>query len=268
MYFEERKKIIIDVLQLQGACTYQELEKLLSVSNMTVRRDIDRLVNEKKVIKTLGGVQIGNVSENFYETNLLSRLHKNVKEKNAIAKTALGMIEPGETIYLDGSSTCIQLAKLLARKTSGITILTNSPLVHIELARGVGNTIICIGGQHDPTTFCLVGDLAENEARKYYIDKVFISTKGFLPAEGTFESSIATFRIKQIFAAQTKHVILLADYSKFGQRALRKVLNISEIDTVITDDKTPEQELALLRKNNVSVLVVASLEQEVFEEVK
>ncbi len=268
MYSEERTKIILEILQLQGACSYQELEKVLSVSNMTVRRDIDRLAKDKKVIKTLGGVQISHVSENFYETSLLSRLNRNVKEKNAIAKTALGMIEPGETIYLDGSSTCIQLAKLLARKTSGITILTNSPLVHIELGRGVGNTIISIGGQHDPNSFCLVGEMAENEARKYYVDKMFISTKGFLPTEGTFESSIATFRIKQIFAAQTKRLILLVDHSKFGQRALRKVLDISDIHTVITDDKTSEQELSLLRESVVLVLVAPSAEQELLVELK
>jgi len=265
---DEREKIISEVLQLQGACSYQELEKMLRVSNMTVRRDIDRMAKEKKVIKTLGGVQLRNVSETFYETSLLSRLHERVKEKNAIAKTALEMIEPGETIYLDGSSTCIQLAKLLARRSSGNTILTNSPLVHIELGRGMGNTIISIGGQHDPNSFCLVGEMAESEARKYYVDKMFISTKGFISDEGTFESSIATFRIKQIFAAQTNHLSLLVDHSKFGQRALRKVLDISAIHTVITDDKTAEQELSLLRKSNVSVLVAASTEQGILEEVK
>ena len=88
-----------------------------------------------------------------------------------------------------------------------------------------------------------MGSTAEEAARRFFVDIAFLSTKGFLPEEGTFESSIATFRIKQVIAEQAARVVLLVDHSKFGQRALCKVLDMGQIDEVITDAGTAAADL-------------------------
>ena len=114
-----------------------------------------------------------------------------------------------------------------------------------------------LGGQFDPASACFVGPTAEEAARRFFVDVAFLSTKGFLPAEGTFESSMATFRIKQIIAEQAARVVLLGDHSKFGQRALCKVLDIGQIDEVITDAGATADDLAQLEQQGISVRVAA-----------
>ena len=95
----------------------------------------------------------------------------------------------------------------------------------------------------------------EEAARRFFVDVAFFSTKGFLPDEGTFESSIAAIRVKQIMAEQAGRVVLMVDHSKFGQRALCKALDIAEIDEVITDAGTPAADLAVLERRGVAVRV-------------
>ena len=253
-----RHQAIVQLIEDQGVCSYQELEKHLNVSNMTIRRDVDQLAANKNVIKTLGGIQKANAPENFYESSLISRLSVNKKEKRAITQEAMKLIEPGQSIYLDGSSTSIELAKRLALEACDVTIVTNSLLVYTELTKGKNNIINCIGGQHDPVSFCLTGPRTEDEARRYHIDMAFLSTKGFPPDHGMFESSAPTYRIKQIMAQQSSKVVLMVDHTKFNQRALFNVLSVEQIDTVITDEGISESDLKLL-KNNVKNVHVVSL---------
>jgi hypothetical protein len=97
--------------------------------------------------------------------------------------------------------------------------------------------------------------LAEEAARRLFVDVAFLSTKGLLPDEGTFESSMATFRVKQIVVEQAARVVLLVDHTKFHQRALCKVLDITQIDEVITDAGAPADGVASLQQRGLTVRV-------------
>ena len=147
------------------------------------------------------------------------------------------------------------LARQLARQLHGLTVVTHSALVCLELGRTMDNTIISLGGQFDPSSACFVGPTAEEAARRLFVDVAYLSTKGFLPAEGIFESSMATFRIKQIVAEQAARVVLLVDHSKFGQRALCKVLDIAQIHEVITDAGTVASDVELLQQRGLVVRI-------------
>lgn len=255
-----RQRDILDHLERQGACSYQELTELLGVSTMTVRRDIDELANQGHVIKTLGGAQIANAPSRFYETTLRNRVAEHRQEKRCIAQLAAELIRPKQTIFLDGSTTCLELAAQLIRvRTEELTIVSNSVLVAMELGQNKANMVVGLGGQYDPDSASYVGPTAEESATRFFVDLAFVSTKGFVPAEGTFESSISNFRIKQMIARQCSELVLLADHSKFGQRALCKVLDIAQISSIVTDSQTDEAELNSLRKMGKQVHV-ASLE--------
>jgi DeoR/GlpR family transcriptional regulator of sugar metabolism len=97
--------------------------------------------------------------------------------------------------------------------------------------------------------------LTEEACRNLFADTAFVSTKAFAPTEGTFESSIATLRIKQLIAQRSSKLILLVDSSKFGLRALCKVLGVEAIHMVITDNKCPKNALEALRKAGPQVVV-------------
>jgi DeoR/GlpR family transcriptional regulator of sugar metabolism len=252
---DDRLALISRIIDESGSMSYQKLAKALNVSRMTVRRDIALLSSKGKLIKTLGGAHRSNAQSNLYESPLMSRLYVNSREKRAIAAIALDYIKPNETIYLDGSTTCLELAKSLSRFPGSITVVTNSSMIFLELTKTNSHTIFCIGGQHDPESFCLTGLRAEEEAHKYFVDKAFFSTKGFISAEGTFESSVAAFRMKQIMAKQCREAILLVDHSKFGQRALCKVLDIEKINTIITDSQTDPIAIKELADRGISVKI-------------
>jgi DeoR/GlpR family transcriptional regulator of sugar metabolism len=251
----DRNHAIVEHLDAVGVCTYQDLAKLLGVSEMTIRRDVDKLVQKGGVIKIFGGLQTAHAPENLYESPIQPRGRIHRLEKEQIARAAIQEIKPHQTIFLDGSTTCVALARRLAKEMTGLTVVTHSALVCLELGRTAANTIFHLGGQFDPASACCGGPTTEESARRFFVDIAFFSTKGFLPDEGTFESSLATLRIKQIVAEQAARVVLLVDHSKFGQRALCKVLDIGQIHEVITDAATAASDLALVEQRGVAVRI-------------
>ena len=252
---KSRHRQILDLLVTQGACTYQELSARFDVSTMTIRRDVEFLAGQGLLIKTLGGVQNASAPSYFFETPLYSRISKNRDEKREIAERALELIESGQTLFIDGSTTCQQLARLIADERQGLTIVTNSALVAIEVGKSTNNMTVCIGGQFERDTVSFIGASAEEAAGKYFVDMCLISTKGFVPAEGTFESSVGNLTVKQRFSDQSAHTILLVDHSKFGARALTKAIDISRIGTVVTDAATSQSDLDLLQELGKDVKV-------------
>jgi len=250
-----RQEQILEWLERVGVGSYQELADFLSVSTMTVRRDVDDLNNRGLIIKTLGGVQRANAPGYLMETEIHGRMARQRLEKQAIAKAAIELIGDQQTLFLDGSTTCLELAKLVARRMRGLTIITNSALTSMEIGRNRNNTVIGIGGEFDPNSCCYVGASAEDAAERFYVDIAFISTMGFLPSEGTFESTVANYRIKQISTRRSKRVVLLVDHSKFGQRALARVLDADEVDCVVTDAAATKDHLSQLADTGIEYVV-------------
>ncbi len=253
----QRRQTILDHLDAVGACSYQELAQRLNVSEMTVRRDADKLLERGEVIKTLGGVQTARGPKQFYESAVYQRMPVCRAQKEQIAAEALRQLQPGQTIFLDGSTTSLVFSRQIAKNLRGLTLVTHSALACLEFAQGKENTVVSLGGQFDPSSACFVGATAEEAARRFFPDSAFFSTKGFLPEEGTFESTIATFRIKQILAEQAARVVLLVDHSKFGQRALCKVLETEQIDEVITDAGASASDVAVLEQRGLTVRVAS-----------
>jgi DeoR/GlpR family transcriptional regulator of sugar metabolism len=250
-----RQEQILEWLERVGVGSYQELADLLAVSTMTVRRDVDDLNSRGLVIKTLGGVQRADAPSYLMETAIQGRMAKQRLEKQAIAKAAIELIGDHQTLFMDGSTTCLELAKLTARRMRGLTIITNSALTTMEIGRNRNNTVIGMGGEFDPNSCCYVGASAEDAAERFYVDIAFISTMGFLPSEGTFESTVANFRVKQILTRRSKRVVLLIDHSKFGLRALARVLDADEVDCVVTDEATTEDYLSQLADSGTEYLI-------------
>ncbi len=238
----------------QGTASYEALADLLQVSTMTVRRDCEELAQFGKIIKTIGGIQQAHAPAYLYENTVRERIATNRAEKRAIAAKALDLIPNNQTIFIDGGTTNLALAKLIADSRTGLTILTNSALTCLELSKGQ-NTIIGIGGEYDPLALSFVGPQAEEMAKSFFVDQAFLTTKGFLPADGTYESAVATFRIKQNVVERAVETVLLVDHTKFGHRALSKVLDISQIQQVVTDEGTAESDLASLRRAGIRVNV-------------
>ena len=250
----KRSELILELVDSGFPTSYKDLAKSLGVSPMTIRRDCEELARAGKIIRTLGGILRADPMLEFYEKTTPERIGVNTIEKHAIARKALELIKPPCTVFIDGSTTGLALAKLIDKDLRGLTIVTHSLLVCLALTSG-HNTTICAGGEFEPRSQCLVGPETERFAKSIFIDIAFVSATGFLPTEGTFESSPATFRIKQEVAGQASELVLLADHRKFGRRALSKVLDLTQISHVVTDDQVSEEYVAILREAGIKVTV-------------
>lgn len=208
-----------------------------------------------KTIKAETGGQSSSIASSLYETSLLPRLSLNIPEKQAIALRAMELIEPNKTLFIDGGTTCIQFARALANRRIRQTVVTNSTLICLELGQCSEMRVIGVGGEFDPASASFVGRTCEEAIDHFYVDYAITSTKAFLPAEGTFESSMGTLRVKQVVSRHCGQLILLVDNSKFGQRSLCKVLDISQIGPIVTDSRAPTDAINQLRANDHAIYV-------------
>lgn len=208
----------------------------------------------EELLRLLGGVRLVNGEFGLYEQTTEERLAANAIEKHAIAKKALQLIDRPCVIFVDGSTTCLAFCKLIDKERSGLTIVTHSAQICLAMRSG-RNTVLCAGGELEPRSLCFVGPDAETFVRSIFIDVSFVSATGFIPGDGTYESEPVTFRIKRGVAERSTEVVLLADHTKFGRRALSKVLDASRINNVVTDDQTSEVDVAELRRGGTTVTV-------------
>lgn len=256
MKLNRRHQSILDRLASDGECRYAALAGQLRVSAMTIRRDVDTMAAAGQLLKTLRGARRSDAGQSLFETDLQARLSANLPQKRAIAAVAAARIKPGQTLFLDGGTTCLELAKLLARQAQGVTLVSNSALICLHLGQGgAHNTIIALGGEYDAASASMHGPDTEAALARLYVDTAFLSTKGFLPEEGTFESAAHLYRLKQLVVGRARNVTLLVDAGKFGRRALAKVLDTAQLHTLITDAQAPAADLERLRQQGCEVLV-------------
>lgn len=246
----------MDYLKACEQASYEQLSELIGTSTMTVRREVAAMENQELVIKTPGGVRLFRPHRHsMYESHIRERLTQNRREKQAIATTAADLLSGMESVFLDGGTTILELARAFASEKSGHRFVTNSLLVSSELLAAGHERVTLLGGDYCSESAAFTGQIAEENARSFFYDAAVFSTKGVVVGEGTFESSPENFRVKQIVAPRASKVFLLADHSKFGVRALRKVLDFSAIHCVVTDAKTPLQTIEAMRGLGVEVVV-------------
>ena len=253
----QRQQKILEHVGQVGIVSLAELAQMFSVSEFTIRRDIEYLDRSRLLVKVKGGAQRLETVAQLPEVSLRHRMKINTSEKERIAAKALELVLPGDTIFLDGSSTIACLARAIAQNCHNITVVTNSVLVALELSESPDIRLIGLGGIFDRETLSYVGfdpDAPAEALESFYVDKAFFSSAGFVPKEGTFENAAFNRTTKRLAAQRAAKVYLLIDASKFGKRALARVLDTSQIDTVITDKMPNERDGRQLQQCRINLV--------------
>ena len=214
-----------------GVNRVEDLGRRLRVSAATVRRDLDLLERRGAIRRVHGGaVSVENrLDESLFEDKTALA----VREKRRIAEAALKFIEPGDTIYLDGGSTVLELARLLGER-SNLTVVTNSLHAAHELA-GRGPRLIVIGGELRRLSQTLVGPLTRLVLRELHLDKAFMGTMGFAVKEGLTTTDPSEAFTKEAVMGQARQVIVLADGSKAGKVSFASAGRWANVHVLITD---------------------------------
>ena len=190
----ERRNLILEKLQTERRVVVSELSQLYEVSEETIRRDLDKLEKEGLATKSYGGAVINeNVS---IDLPFNIRKNQNVGGKQKMAEIVAEMVQDGDHIFLDASTTAVFIAKALKDKER-LTVITNSMEILIELSDVSGWNIISTGGVMKEGYLAFLGSRTEEVIRSYYVDKVFFSCKALDQEWGIMESQEAFEKIRE-----------------------------------------------------------------------
>jgi DeoR/GlpR family transcriptional regulator of sugar metabolism len=251
MLIAERQRSIITIVTEGGSARVTELAKHFRVTEETIRRDLEKLESEGKLLRSHGGAvaPVATAGERHYTERQLA----NAREKSAIARLAVELISEGDTIVLDASSTVLQLARLLP--DIDVTVLTNSIQVALALADRPRMRVVGTGGTLSSASLSFAGPQAEEALEKYFVNKAFLSCTGVDIDFGLSDINErqALFKVKMMdISART---YLLADHSKFGAKSLRRFSRIEDVDEIITDSELDADMLETIRRAGPTVIV-------------
>ncbi|ONI38679.1 DeoR family transcriptional regulator [Candidatus Epulonipiscium fishelsonii] len=247
----ERRNEILKKLQEEKKVVVGDLSKLYSVSEETIRRDLDKLDKEGLCIKSYGGALLSDATYNDMPTNV--RKKSNAKVKKIIANLVAELIEDGDYIMLDASSTSGFIAKAIQYKEN-LTVLTNSVEILLELADVSGWNIISTGGKLQEGYLALTGPRTLETLDKYKIKKSILSCKGFSIDDGMMESNEDFACIKEKMITIGKQVILAIDSSKFDKAGFIKYGSLDMIDIVVTDKKPDVRFMDLFSEHKIECI--------------
>lgn len=234
----ERRNLILEKLHEEKRVVVSELSQLYNVSEETIRRDLDKLEKEGLAKKSYGGAVINEDVSIDLPFNI--RKNQNVGGKQKMAELVAGMIDDGEHIFLDASSTAVFVAKALKTKER-LTVITNSMEILLELSDVSGWNIISTGGRMKEGYLAFLGSRTEEAIRSYYADKVIISCKALDHEWGIMESQEAFGSTKRCMMASGRKKILVIDSRKFDRTAFSVAGNLRDVDVVVTDTKPSEK---------------------------
>jgi len=253
MFAVERQKRIIETLKEDGAVWVSKLSVELGVTEETVRRDLEKLEKQEALVRTHGGAIP--VDESNHEMSLEKRKHLNADAKEKLAKEAVKHILPGDTIFLDASTTTFYMAREL-KNMKDITVVTNSIRVITELAGNANLKVIGVGG-FVSNNQSFVGTLASNYINQNcYANKVFFSSRGVTQSGGILDSNEQEWAIKQTMIKNADMKFYICDKSKIGRIGFAKLADFEEIDYFISEKGFNDDIQKNLEDLNVKVITV------------
>ncbi|MBE6589828.1 MAG: DeoR/GlpR transcriptional regulator [Ruminococcaceae bacterium] len=232
MYKCEREDEIMALLGSTEYATVEYLVKKINISASSIRRDLKNLEERGLVIRSYGGVKLAEATGKHIPFSL--RSHENSVQKKQMAKVALKLLHPGETVFLDGSSSAYFVSELLPA-LGGVTVITNSIDVMSLLSR-YDIKAYCTGGViSGDNRAVLVGGYTQEFLQKLRADAALFSVQG-IHADGSFFDCYAEeVAVRNLMMKNAKRKILLCDSSKWGRASTFYQGNIADIDYLVTD---------------------------------
>lgn len=250
---ERRGKIEQTILKNKSVLVL-ELAKEFDVTTETIRSDLEKLEKQGVLVRTYGGATL--VESREADMNINERETVNFEGKQRIGMKAAELIKDGETVFLDASTSSLQLARNIKDK-KGITIITNAEKIVMELSDCPDIKVICTGGMLHSKNMSYIGRVVEETIRKsYYANKVFFSCRGITLSRGLMESTEAEAEIKKAMIECSESAIFLCDKKKLGRLGVPVISGLNKIDYFITDIKLDEEWNKALDDNDVRLLIV------------
>ncbi len=237
------------MLETQPSLRTIELAKQFDVTDETIRRDLEFLDAEHKLIRTHGGAL--RIEKRGIDLPIQERLREHRAQKQEIAQKALKYIKAGETIFLDASSTVLALAEVLP--DIELTVITNAHDCIVPIMSKQNINLIATGGKLDRFSHSYGGFASWNMIKKFTVDKAFFSCNGVDLDRGASETAEIQAEFKENVLPFCNERILLCDASKLGARSSRYFAGMDVIDRIITDSDADPAFIEKLEQAGVQV---------------
>ncbi len=248
----ERRRLLAENLRTRGVISVSEMAELLGTTEITVRRDMRAMARDGLLVRAHGGAVLP--AAIGHEPSYSEKAHQAGPEKASIARLAVKMILPGDSILLGPGTTTLALARLLA-DIPELTVVTNSLLAAQALMVATRVEVILTGGTLRRSIHALVGPAAEDSIRALRASKAFISGNGFTAERGLSTPSPLVAATDRAFASAAQQVVVLADHTKLGQDTMCQTVQTARVHTLITDSGADPVLVAAIRDVGVDVRV-------------
>ncbi|MCD7818380.1 MAG: DeoR/GlpR family DNA-binding transcription regulator [Lachnospiraceae bacterium] len=235
MFAEERHAAIEQYLKEEGKVRVRELSEKFQVTEDCIRKDLKLLENAGRCKRTYGGAIL---SQDYPQARYLAdRRDYHIKNKATIAGKALELIREGETVFIDISTTNIELAKVLAHSRKKITVVSNMIDILQILAGNPDITVIGTGGILHRNVNGFMGSAAIETIRQYSYDRSFMGCCGMDPTDRTFTTlGVEDGLTKKSAVACSRHTYIMMERSKFYFNESYKFAQLDDVDAIITDE--------------------------------
>ena len=255
MLIAERQSRLRDLLSNRGMCDLETLAAELNVSQSTIRRDVEILEQNGLVERTHGGViWLGDRANSTRPYAFHQRMNYRVDQKRQIARAARSLVQPGQTILIDGGTTTFYLAQELLGQP--MQLVTNSlPIANLFL-NDENVELLLAGGLMYPRYGVLLGPMAESVLSTSHTKTMFLSVAGVHDGS-LYNQNLLLVQAERRMMEQSQQVVLLADSAKFGQQALAKLGALDEIDVVVSDAALSKEHQDAVRAAGCELILAA-----------
>lgn len=254
MHVEDRERTILAMLEHRGFVTFRELDKRLSASPATLRRDLERLALAGRIVRVHGGAKMPDaVTTGLTGVPFHENIKKNAAAKAAIGKAAAELCRPGESIIIDGGSTTLQMCPHL--EGLELQVVTNSLHIVSALLPQPKTRVYLPAGAVFREQNIVLSPFEDDGTSHYQASKIFIGAAGVGP-RGLMQTDVILLQAEQRLMARASSVVLMVDSSKFRVSGGQAVCELRSIGTVITDEGISDKDARMVKRTGAKLIVV------------
>jgi DeoR/GlpR family transcriptional regulator of sugar metabolism len=237
------------ILARRGYQSVAELAGELDVSEMTIRRYLDRLEEQQQVKRTHGGAYLG---QEMIEVDYRIRETVRRAEKEAIGRLAFSMIQPGESVFVDSGTTAAFLAYAI-NDSKRITVVTMSLVAAQALEGRTAVQTLLLGGTVHAATHSVIGPLAEESIGQFRFNQAFLGASAISLTDGLSQSTYDEIPVKRKAALHAQRVVVLADSDKLHKHAPFLFMPLDQVTALVTDTRIRSEDRQALEEKGVEI---------------
>jgi DeoR family ulaG and ulaABCDEF operon transcriptional repressor len=261
MHAADREQVILDMIEERGFVSFREIEARMDASPATIRRDLERMAQEGRLVRVRGGAKLAHAAESNHRAGSAMHLsgvpfHENIglhtAQKILIGKAAAALCSPNEGVMIDGGSTTLQMCPHLA--DLNLQVLTNSLHIVNALLPQPGTRILLPAGTVFREQNIVLSASGEDSMPRFYAPKLFMGAAAIGP-QGLMQADVVLVAAERRLIERAEEIVVLVDSSKFRGPSGHVVCGLDQIHTVITDAGITEDERRMVEKAGVRLVI-------------